>query len=54
MEIDATINWQISTSPVHLGFVGVQPWAPELARMHRTGIVKAWTASNYGEIPRST
>uniref|UniRef100_A0A7N5JN78 Hyaluronan and proteoglycan link protein 3 n=1 Tax=Ailuropoda melanoleuca TaxID=9646 RepID=A0A7N5JN78_AILME len=51
METGAISDSQISASSVHLGFMGLQRWAPELARLHRTGIVNAWTASNYDKNP---
>ncbi|XP_054999426.1 lactadherin [Sorex araneus] len=51
MERGSITDAQISASSVHLGFMGLQRWAPELARLHRTGIVNAWTASNYDHNP---
>nr|XP_008249942.2 lactadherin isoform X1 [Oryctolagus cuniculus] len=51
MEGGAIADSQLSASSVHLGFLGLQRWAPELARLHRTGIVNAWTASNYDRKP---
>lgn len=51
METSAIADWQISASSVHLGFMALQRWGPELARLHRTGIVNAWTASNYDTNP---
>ncbi|XP_037365901.1 lactadherin [Talpa occidentalis] len=51
MESGAISDGQISASSMHLGFMGLQRWAPELARLHRTGIVNAWTASNYDRNP---
>lgn len=51
MEGGAITDSQITASSVHLGFMGLQRWAPELARLHRTGIVNAWTASNYDRNP---
>lgn len=51
MESGAISDSQISASSVHLGFLGLQRWAPELARLHRSGIVNAWTASNYDKNP---
>ncbi|XP_007516921.1 lactadherin-like isoform X1 [Erinaceus europaeus] len=51
METGAISDAQISASSMHLGFLGLQRWAPELARLHRTGIVNAWTASNYDRDP---
>ncbi|XP_049639220.1 lactadherin [Suncus etruscus] len=51
MESGSIMDAQISASSVHMGFLGLQRWAPELARLHRTGIVNAWTASNYDRNP---
>lgn len=51
METGAITNSQISASSVYLGFLGLQRWGPELARLHLTGIVNAWTASNYDKNP---
>ncbi|XP_036211592.1 lactadherin isoform X3 [Myotis myotis] len=51
METGAIADRQISASSVHWGFMALQRWAPELARLHRSGIVNAWTASNYDRKP---
>ncbi|XP_066095367.1 lactadherin isoform X1 [Saccopteryx bilineata] len=51
METSAIADWQVTASSMHLGFMGLQRWAPELARLHRTGLVNAWTASNYDKTP---
>lgn len=51
MQTGAIADSQISASSLHFGFMGLQRWAPELARLHRTGIVNAWTASNYDRKP---
>ncbi|KAM5291427.1 lactadherin isoform 1-T1 [Glossophaga mutica] len=51
METGAIANWQISASSMLFSFMGLQRWAPELARLHRSGIVNAWTASNYDKKP---
>ncbi|KAM8780199.1 lactadherin isoform 2-T2 [Rhynchonycteris naso] len=51
METSAIADWQVTASSVHLGFMGLQRWAPELARLRRTGLVNAWTASNYDKNP---
>ncbi|XP_048224896.1 lactadherin-like [Perognathus longimembris pacificus] len=51
MEGGAIGDWQLSASSVHLGFLGLQRWGPELARLRRTGLVNAWTASNYDQKP---
>lgn len=34
---------------MHLGFMGLQRWARSLARLYQTGIVNAWTSSNYDQ-----
>ncbi|XP_005381621.1 PREDICTED: lactadherin isoform X2 [Chinchilla lanigera] len=51
MEGGAIADSQISASSLHMAFLGLQRWAPELARLHRSGIVNAWTASNYDRKP---
>lgn len=51
MEGGAIADSQISASSVYVGYLGFQRWGPELARLHRTGIVNAWTASNYDSKP---
>lgn len=51
METGAIADRQVSASSVHLGFLALQRWGPELARLHRSGIVNAWTASNYDRSP---
>nr|CAI9696571.1 unnamed protein product [Rangifer tarandus platyrhynchus] len=51
MQTGAIADSQISASSMHLGFMGLQRWAPELARLHHTGIVNAWTSSNYDRNP---
>ncbi|XP_045427971.1 lactadherin isoform X5 [Pipistrellus kuhlii] len=51
MESGAIADRQVSASSVHLGFMALQRWGPELARLHRSGIVNAWTASNYDRSP---
>ncbi|XP_032477372.1 lactadherin isoform X1 [Phocoena sinus] len=51
METGAIADSQISASSMHLGFMGLQRWAPYLARLHLTGIVNAWTSSNYDRSP---
>ncbi|KAM4826376.1 lactadherin [Thomomys bottae] len=51
MEGGAISDSQISASSVHLGFLGLQRWGPELARLRRSGLVNAWTASNYDKKP---
>lgn len=51
MEGGAIADSQISASSVYMGFMGLQRWGPELARLYRTGIVNAWTASSYDSKP---
>lgn len=51
METGAIADRQISASSVYMGFMALQRWGPELARLHRSGIVNAWTASNYDRNP---
>nr|KAF6410995.1 milk fat globule EGF and factor V/VIII domain containing [Rousettus aegyptiacus] len=51
METGAITDSQISASSLQLGFMGLQRWGPELARLRRTGLVNAWTASNYDRTP---
>lgn len=51
MEGGAIADSQISASSVYVGFMGLQRWGPELARLYRTGIVNAWTASSYDSKP---
>ncbi|XP_042554484.1 lactadherin isoform X6 [Dipodomys spectabilis] len=51
MEGGAIGDAQLSASSVHLGFLGLQRWGPELARLRRSGLVNAWTASNYDKKP---
>uniref|UniRef100_A0A8C2QWZ8 Milk fat globule EGF and factor V/VIII domain containing n=1 Tax=Capra hircus TaxID=9925 RepID=A0A8C2QWZ8_CAPHI len=51
MQTGAIADSQISASSMHLGFMGLQRWAPELARLYQTGIVNAWTSSNYDKNP---
>lgn len=51
MEEGIIVDSQISASSLYIGFLGLQRWGPELARLHRSGIVNAWTASNYDRKP---
>ncbi|KAJ7311098.1 hypothetical protein JRQ81_006697 [Phrynocephalus forsythii] len=51
METGAIANGQLMASSVHHGFLGIQRWGPELARLNNKGIVNAWTASNYDKKP---
>ncbi|NXI68661.1 MFGM protein, partial [Anseranas semipalmata] len=51
MEGGAISDAQLSASSVHYGFLGLQRWGPELARLNNQGIVNAWTSSNYDKSP---
>ncbi|XP_061451271.1 lactadherin isoform X2 [Rhineura floridana] len=51
METGAISNTQLAASSVHYGFLGLQRWGPELARLNNRGIVNAWTSSNYDRSP---
>ncbi|XP_034987268.1 lactadherin isoform X2 [Zootoca vivipara] len=51
METGAIANTQLSASSVYYGFLGLQRWGPELARLNNKGIVNAWTSSNYDRSP---
>ncbi|XP_074011800.1 lactadherin isoform X1 [Numenius arquata] len=51
MEGGAISDAQLSASSVYYGFLGLQRWGPELARLNNQGIVNAWTSSNYDKSP---
>lgn len=51
MQTGAIADTQLTASSVYYGFLGLQRWGPELARLHNTGIVNAWTSSNYDKTP---
>lgn len=51
MESRAIADTQMSASSVHFGFLGLQRWGPELARLNNKGIVNAWTSSNFDRNP---
>ncbi|XP_077173575.1 lactadherin isoform X2 [Paroedura picta] len=51
LETGAIANTQLTASSVHFGFLGLQRWGPELARLNNKGIVNAWTSSNYDRSP---
>ncbi|XP_030045558.1 lactadherin isoform X2 [Microcaecilia unicolor] len=51
MEGGAIADSQISATSVHYGFLGIQRWGPELARLNKKGIVNAWTSSYYDKTP---
>ncbi|XP_043934129.1 lactadherin isoform X1 [Protopterus annectens] len=42
---------QIVSSSIHFGFLGLQRWGPELARLQNKGIVNAWTSANNDKSP---
>ncbi|XP_064422095.1 milk fat globule EGF and factor V/VIII domain containing b isoform X2 [Latimeria chalumnae] len=45
MEGGAIENSQITASSVYYGFLGLQRWGPELARLNNKGMVNAWTSA---------
>nr|QHR82767.1 lactadherin 1 [Vipera anatolica senliki] len=47
MQTGAIADTQLTASSVYYGFLGLQRWGPELARLHNSGLVNAWTASSY-------
>ncbi|XP_074862863.1 lactadherin isoform X2 [Carettochelys insculpta] len=51
MDGGAIADAQLSASSVYYGFLGLQRWGPELARLNNKGIVNAWTSSNYDKSP---
>ncbi|KAG8145124.1 hypothetical protein E2320_013491 [Naja naja] len=51
MQTRAIADTQLTASSVYYGFLGVQRWGPELARLHNGGVVNAWTASSYDKNP---
>lgn len=51
MEGGAISDAQLSASSVYYGFLGLQRWGPELARLNNHGIVNAWTSSDYDKSP---
>lgn len=51
METGAIASNQLTASSVYYGFLGMQRWGPELARLNSKGIVNAWTSSNYDRNP---
>ncbi|ETE69358.1 Lactadherin [Ophiophagus hannah] len=51
MQTRAIADTQLTASSVYYGFLGVQRWGPELARLHNGGVVNAWTASSYDKKP---
>lgn len=51
MEKGEIADSQISASSVYVSFLGIQHWGPEQARLHASGVVNAWTASNFDRKP---
>ncbi|GCB65858.1 hypothetical protein scyTo_0011924 [Scyliorhinus torazame] len=47
MEGRSIDDHQISASSVHLGFLGLKRWRPELARLNNRGIVNAWSMATF-------
>lgn len=42
---------QISASSVRYSMLGLQRWGPELARLHKKGLVNAWSAAAHDKNP---
>ncbi|XP_041074370.1 EGF-like repeat and discoidin I-like domain-containing protein 3 isoform X3 [Polyodon spathula] len=51
MEGGGIAESQIKASSVHYGFLGLQRWGPELARLNNKGIVNAWTSASHDKSP---
>ncbi|XP_053573639.1 lactadherin isoform X2 [Bombina bombina] len=51
MEGRAISDAQITSSSLYHGFLGLQRWGPNLARLNNHGIVNAWTSSSYDKNP---
>ncbi|KAM8972306.1 lactadherin [Pelodytes ibericus] len=51
MEGGAISDAQITSSSLYHGFLGLQRWGPNLARLNNKGIVNAWTSSGYDKQP---
>uniref|UniRef100_A0A8C7DQ53 Milk fat globule EGF and factor V/VIII domain containing b n=1 Tax=Oncorhynchus kisutch TaxID=8019 RepID=A0A8C7DQ53_ONCKI len=51
MEGGGIAESQISASSVHYGFLGLQRWGSELARLNNKGLVNAWTSASYDRNP---
>ncbi|XP_069767955.1 lactadherin-like [Narcine bancroftii] len=47
MEGGAIEDDQITASSVHVGFLGLKRWRPELARLNNKGIVNAWSMATF-------
>ncbi|XP_039215010.1 lactadherin isoform X2 [Crotalus tigris] len=51
MQTRAIADAQLTASSIYYGLMGMQRWAPELARLHNSGFVNAWRASNEDKKP---
>ncbi|XP_053318368.1 lactadherin isoform X2 [Spea bombifrons] len=51
MEGGAISDAQITASSLYHGFLGLQRWGPNLARLNNKGMVNAWTSSSYDRHP---
>lgn len=51
MEGGGIAESQISASSVRYGFLGLQRWGSELARLNNKGLVNAWTSASYDRSP---
>ncbi|XP_058854966.1 lactadherin-like isoform X1 [Acipenser ruthenus] len=51
MEGGGIADSQVKASSVHYGFLGLQYWGPELARLNNKGIVNAWTSASHDKSP---
>ncbi|XP_067827494.1 milk fat globule EGF and factor V/VIII domain containing b isoform X2 [Heptranchias perlo] len=47
MEGGAIDDHQITASSMHMGFLGLKRWRPELARLNNKGIVNAWSMATF-------
>ncbi|NP_001087541.1 milk fat globule-EGF factor 8 protein S homeolog precursor [Xenopus laevis] len=51
MEGRAILDAQIISSSLYHGFLGLQRWGPNLARLNNKGMVNAWTANSLDQHP---
>eukprot|EP00079_Xenopus_tropicalis_P022359 XP_012814229.1 PREDICTED: lactadherin isoform X2 [Xenopus tropicalis] len=51
MEGRAISDAQITSSSMYHGFLGLQRWGPNLARLNNKGMVNAWTANSLDQHP---
>ncbi|XP_024136860.1 milk fat globule EGF and factor V/VIII domain containing b isoform X5 [Oryzias melastigma] len=51
MEGGGIAESQISASSVRYSLLGLQRWGPELARLHKKGLVNAWSAAAHDKNP---